>query len=85
MYACQRMVVNSFLATTTAWPETSTQLLASGKVLVVGGTTAEFYDPAIGLFTAVEPLITTRSMHTSTLLGDGIALIVDGADEPQKD
>lgn len=43
-------------------------LLASGKVLVVGGTTAELYDPRTGTWTPAASPILPRSNHTATLL-----------------
>jgi hypothetical protein len=67
----------------------SATLLASGKVLVVGGfpdfcvcstpvATAEIFDPAIGTFTLAGPPGTPRAYHTATLLSDGTVLVAGG-------
>lgn len=61
-------------------------LLASGKVLVVGGyagdfvhsAAAELYDPATATFTYAGSLAADRYMHTATLLGDGKVLVAGG-------
>ena len=58
-------------------------LLPSGKVLVAGGlgngllplTSAEFYDPATGAWTATGSLGTARHGHTATLLPSGKVLV----------
>ena len=60
--------------------------LPNGKVLVVGGTdgktqlgTAELFDPATGLWTAVTSvLLVGRSGHTATLMDNGSVLIAGG-------
>lgn len=62
-------------------------LLSDGRVLLTGGVlssgqqskTAEFYDPATGLFTqATRQMKIGRGKHTANLLGDGGVLIVGG-------
>ncbi len=68
-------------------------LLASGKVLIVGGgntgaggplfagdgsATAELYDPATGTFTTTGKMSTARIGATATLLLDGRVLIAGG-------
>jgi hypothetical protein len=63
-------------------------LLASGKVLVVGGGsfnelmgTAELYDPATGRWTPTGSLNTPRAAFTATLLATGEVLVAGGVDE----
>jgi Kelch motif len=54
-------------------------LLASGKVLVVGGmdrrrhplASGELYDPRTGTWTVISPMYAARSGHTATLLPSG--------------
>ena len=63
-------------------------LLATGKVLIAGGsdgdltgtglTTAELYDPNAGTFTATGSMSVGRFLHTATKLQDGRVLIVGG-------
>jgi len=63
-------------------------LLASGRVLIVGGhdwntgtllvTTNEVFDPATGDFTAAGTLTYPRASHTTTRLADGTILIAGG-------
>jgi hypothetical protein len=65
-------------------------LLTSGQVLVAGGctahscemdesgATAELFDPAVGAFTRVGNMTTTRSGHTATRLPSGLVLIAGG-------
>ena len=53
-------------------------LLSNGKVLVVGGLSAELYDPASGIWTTMGALITARWAHTATLLPNGKVLIAAG-------
>jgi Galactose oxidase, central domain len=56
-------------------------VLADGRVLLTGGDaagTAEVYDPVLGTFTLVAPLLTARSNHTATLLPDGTVLVTGG-------
>jgi hypothetical protein len=65
-------------------------LLASGQVLIVGGSAALpafLYDRATGTFTATGSLARPRSGHTATLLPSGQLLIVggDGGDDPAVD
>jgi N-acetylneuraminic acid mutarotase len=61
-------------------------LLASGKVLVVGGgsgddlKTAELYDPVRNTWSPAGSLSTVRSYHTATLLANGKVLVAGGAD-----
>ena len=93
---------NSATVTTTVTPGTGTwlpaeplptgraghsaTLLATGKVLVVGGTdenftflaTALLYDPATGAWAATGPLTTGRSDHSASLLADGRVLVAGG-------
>jgi hypothetical protein len=60
-------------------------LLASGKVLIVGGSgdaggpSAEIYDPSSGTFTSTGSLNIGRSAPTATLLSSGKVLIAGGA------
>lgn len=60
-------------------------LLASGKVLITGGTTqgagradSELYDPTTGRFTATGSMAMVRTFHTATLLSSGKVLIAGG-------
>lgn len=64
-------------------------LLATGKVLIVGGTdgsgcsgnplaNAELYDPVAGTFTATGSMTAARSGHSATLLANGQVLIAGG-------
>jgi len=67
-------------------------LLNNGLVLIAGGATsidplngapvpgasAELYNPATGTFTSTGNLNTARSLHTATLLGNGMVLIAGG-------
>ena len=61
--------------------------LASGKVLIVGGesadplaVTAEIYDPNTGTFTATGSLVTTPGFFSAAaLLPDGTVLVADGS------
>ncbi len=63
-------------------------LLSNGKVLIAGGYTgsylssAELYDPSIGLFTNTGSMGTTRGNHTATLLSNGKVLVVSGRQMP---
>jgi hypothetical protein len=59
----------------------SATLLASGKVLVVGGSDsagAELFDPSADTFTATGRPLAARKKHTATLLGDGKVLVAGG-------
>jgi hypothetical protein len=54
-------------------------LLRDGKVLIVGGSSAEIYDPDTATFTTIGNLTTVRKgSSTATLLGDGRVLIAGG-------
>lgn len=62
-------------------------VLATGKVLVVGGwdtsnvlATAELYDPVSGAWTATGSLHVARASHTATLLPSGEVLVAGGMD-----
>jgi hypothetical protein len=68
----------------TQWHSAAT-LLASGKVLLVGGIEgwgpdahAETYDPGTGLFTPEHDMTTARWGASATLLSDGTALVAGG-------
>ncbi len=55
-------------------------LLADGRVLIAGGgTRLEIYDPATGVFSLLPDRVTTALRYsTTTLLGNGTALIAGG-------
>ena len=61
-------------------------LLASGKVLVVGGmdlrrhplASGELYDPRTGAWTVITPMHAARWGHTATLLPSGKVLVAGG-------
>ena len=65
-------------------------LLPNGKVLVTGGKTivagnigislasSELYDPTMGTWTPTGNLNVARSVHTATLLPNGLVLVVGG-------
>ncbi len=66
----------------------SATALASGKILIAGGTdssgnptnTAEVFDPTTGKTTAtVNHMSSPRAMHSATILGDNTVLIAGGA------
>ena len=67
----------------------TTTLLPNGKVLVTGGynnnsvgtplSTAQLYDPATGIWTAINSMSTARYLHTPTLLPNGKVLISGGS------
>jgi N-acetylneuraminic acid mutarotase len=59
--------------------------LASGRILVVGGSrgssglaSAELYDPDSNTWAPVGSMTSTRSEHTATLLPSGKVLIAGG-------
>jgi hypothetical protein len=59
--------------------------LPNGKVLVAGGGNSsgflystELYDPASGTWTATGSLNITRSLHTATLLANGLVVVAGG-------
>jgi Galactose oxidase, central domain/Kelch motif len=64
-------------------------LLRDGRVLVTGGLTydfpqrvlksAEFYDPATGVWSQTGDMGAVREFHTATLLSNGKVLVVGGA------
>jgi len=55
-------------------------LLASGKLLVVGGaTTNELYDPTTNAWSAAASSTIQRKLHTATLLADGKVLVAGGS------
>ena len=59
----------------------SATLLASGRVLITGGSglaTAEIFDPAANSFSRVNNMGRVREGHTATLLSDGSVLIAGG-------
>ncbi|NPD23630.1 Kelch repeat-containing protein [Corallococcus exiguus] len=66
-------------------------LLASGKVLVTGGTSSDFiplgttelYDPATGTWSATGSLVQPRSMHSLTVLASGQVLVAGGSNKTQ--
>jgi Galactose oxidase, central domain len=61
-------------------------LLASGQVLVLGGSdskfslfaSAELYDPAAGAWTPAAPMLAGRDGHSATLLTSGAVLVAGG-------
>jgi TATA-box binding protein (TBP) (component of TFIID and TFIIIB) len=69
----------------------TTTLLASGKVIVIGGVNqgassasslngAELYDPATGVWTPISNMSRARTAHTATLLPTGKVLVTGGRD-----
>jgi N-acetylneuraminic acid mutarotase len=65
-------------------------LLGNGKVLIAGGagtnagspgivSSAELYDPASGMWAAVNPMHLGRYRHTATLLPNGQLMVAGGA------
>ena len=66
-------------------------LLPDGRVLIAGGhdfqdgdktieSSAEIYDPILGMFTATGSMSAPREGHTATLLANGLVLIAGGED-----
>jgi len=64
--------------------EHTATLMASGKVLVVGGAdsshakSVEIYDPAVGTWASTSDINIARSGHTATLLTGGKVLVAGG-------
>ena len=64
----------------------TTTKLADGRFLIIGGmdasrallSSAEIYDPSSNKFTLTGLLAAAREMHTATLLGNGMVLVVGG-------
>jgi Galactose oxidase, central domain len=59
----------------------SATLLASGRVLITGGSglsTAELYDPATNSFSPTGSLVGARGLHTATRLTNGTVLVAGG-------
>jgi N-acetylneuraminic acid mutarotase len=54
-------------------------LLANGEALVVGGNSAELYDPASGTWSFTGSLNIARDGHTATLLANGKVLVAGGS------
>jgi Bacterial Ig-like domain (group 2)/Immunoglobulin I-set domain/Galactose oxidase, central domain/Kelch motif len=67
-------------------------LLPGGKVMVVGGYTytgtspwlssAEVYDPVVGTWSYTGSMLTSRRLHTATLLANGTVLAAGGETGP---
>ena len=70
----------------------SATLLADGRVLIAGGFrgneeaigAAELFDPALGAFRPLGPMLDPRVGHTATRLQDGRVLIVGGWSNHQR-
>jgi hypothetical protein len=67
------------------YDHTATRLAPDGAVLACGGTSgaaflssAELFDPATGTFSAAPGLTGARSQQTSTMLSDGVSVLVAG-------
>jgi len=77
-------------AMTTARYNYTATVLASGRVLIVGGVnaagttlaTAELYDPTIGRWRATGRMAMPRASQTATLLSSGQVLVAGGASGP---
>ena len=74
---------------TARWMHSAT-LLQDGRVLIVGGTSAdmqtplttvEVYDPATGTFTESEDIPVPYAMHSALLLPDGRVLLAGSANQ----
>ena len=61
----------------------SATLLPDGRVLVVGGRSAEAYDPATDRWTAMASPPTPRSGHTATVVGSDTVVVIGGSKDPQ--
>jgi WD40 repeat protein len=75
------MTTHRGVAASTVLP--SGKVLVSGGEIVLGGSpnvanTAETYDPVSGVFTATGSMSVSRFGHTSTLLPNGLVLVVGG-------
>ena len=74
---------------TTARIEHTATLLASGEVLVVGGSSfgasAELYDPGTGTWALTDSNITARANHTATSLSSGEVLVAGSLSLPSRD
>lgn len=64
---------------TTARSFHTATLLQNNKVLVVGGSTAQLYDPSTGAWSASHNFGVSLTDHTATLLENGKVLIAGGA------
>jgi galactose oxidase-like protein/Kelch motif protein len=61
---------------------TTATLLMDGKVLVVGGTGTELYDPQTGQWSPTGNLITPRDSHSAVRLANGKVLVAGGMRKP---
>lgn len=83
------VIAPPLVAMTDARENHTATMLGNSSVLVSGGTdvgasavaTAEVFDPAAGVFTAVGSMNTARVNHTATLLNNGLVLIAGGRDQ----
>ena len=74
---------------TTARSAHTATLLNDGRVLLCGGAnnagvilnSAELWDPATGIVTAVAPMSVARTQHTATLLPDGRVFVAGGTSD----
>jgi len=63
---------------TTPREDPTTVLLHNGQVLVMGGVTAELYDPKTGKFSATGDMGAARGGFTATVLQNGQVLVAGG-------